>query len=68
MYLQQSYTPKNDRCVIYILDRLSIAKIVYPNVFTFKDMVCKTRSRCCNSLLNPEVMDVVQCQQWVDQS
>lgn len=55
-------------CVSYFLDRLGITKIVYPYVFAFKDMACKTKSACCNSLLNPEVMDVVQCLQWVDQS
>lgn len=67
--LLQFYTEKNIACCeIYSLDRLAITKIVYPYVFTFKGMVCKTRSGCCNSLLNPKVMDVVQGLQWVDQS
>lgn len=69
IHLEQFYTLKNiASCVVYFLGRLGITKIVYLYAFTFKDMVCKTRSGCCNSLLNPEVMDVVQCLQWVDQS
>lgn len=69
MHLYPFYTPKFIASgVIYLQDRLGITKIVQPYVFTFKDTACKTRSGCCNSLLNPEVTDVVQCLQWVDQS